>query len=77
MSTYKKPAEDKIRISLDVDKSHKERIDKLMKDAEINTLAELFRKSLRLYEMTRDLTKAGGKVFFENPDGSTVEIRFL
>lgn len=68
---------DTVRINLEVSPQVREQIKHLREQSSATTLAEVFRKSLALYEMVLDHTQDGGKLVLENENGDREVIRIL
>lgn len=66
-----------VRINLEVPSGVRDNIKELRVKSEASSLAEVFRRSLALYEMVLDHVKGGGKLVLEKEDGEREVIRIL
>ncbi len=66
-----------VRINLEVTPSVRDQIKALRVKSDASSLAEVFRRSLAVYEMVIDLQKQGGKFILESCDGERETIRIL
>lgn len=65
------------RLSIDIIPEAKEEIDRLRVKSRANTLSELFRRAMALYELVIDHQAAKGKIIFESADGKQETLRVL
>ena len=65
-----------VRLSLEMDKSVREALEKLRDDTKADTLAEVIRRSLAVYKMIWAEHEAGAKIIIRREDGD-VELMIL
>lgn len=66
-----------VRINLEVSPRVRDHIKELRKRSDAASLAEVFKKSLALYDLVLTSSAAGGKVVLESPSGEREVIRLL
>lgn len=66
-----------VRINLEVTLNVRDQIKALRIKSDASSLAEVFRRSLAVYEMVIDLQKQGGRFILENRDGERETIRIF
>jgi hypothetical protein len=66
-----------VRINLEVTPSVRDQIKALRVKSDASSLAEVFRRSLAVYEMVIDLQKQGGKFILESREGERETIRIM
>jgi hypothetical protein len=66
-----------VRINLEVSPHVRDHIKDLRKRSDAASLAEVFKKSLALYDLVLTFTSQGGKVVLESPSGEREVIRLL
>lgn len=66
-----------VRINLEVSPQVRDNIKDLRKRSDAASLAEVFKKSLALYDLVLTTTSNGGKVVLESPTGEREVIRLL
>lgn len=66
-----------VRINLEVSPHVRDHIKDLRKRSDAASLAEVFKKSLALYDLVLSVTSSGGKVVLESPQGDREVIRLL
>lgn len=65
------------RLNLDVAISTMKRIDRLRKATEAESITEVIRKALAVYDLIIERRKEGAKVYIQAPDGPPIEIEIL
>jgi hypothetical protein len=68
---------EKIRLSIDLNPEAKALLDEVQRKSQSNTLVEVFRKAIALYELVLDQQASKGKVVLENSDGTREVLRVL
>lgn len=66
-----------VRINLEVSPQVRDHIKELREKSQATSLAEVFRKSLAIYDMFLDHTSSGGKVVLESPNGEREVVRII
>lgn len=65
------------RLNLDVTISTIQRIERLRRATEAESITEVIRKALVVYDLIIKRRKDGVKVYFQRPDGPQTEIQIL
>lgn len=66
-----------VRINLEVTPAVREQIKALRVKSDAASLAEVFRRSLAIYDMIVDVQKDGGKFILENRNGDRETVRIF
>ena len=67
----------KIRLNLDLSPRAKERIEDLRTRSDAESLVEVVRRALALYDKLLTIDEKEGKIIFENPDGTQERLHIL
>lgn len=67
----------KARLNLELDSPTKERLDRLQTITEADSMTQVIRKALRIYEAVFNHNQRGGKVVFRAEDGTEETIVLL
>lgn len=67
----------KFRVQFDVVTEFVQKLDNLVELSEASSRAELFRKSINLFEIALHTIRNGGKIIFEDSNGDKKEVILL
>jgi len=68
---------EKIRVTFDLSADAKTQLEEVQTKSRSNTLTEVFRRAVALYELVLDAQADKRKILIENPDGSREVLRVL
>jgi uncharacterized secreted protein with C-terminal beta-propeller domain len=72
--TRPKHTEEKVRLNLDLPKSIRERIERVRTMIEADSLTEVVRRSISLFEALIEFKSEGARIIIRNKNGSEIEI---
>ncbi|WP_145211953.1 ribbon-helix-helix protein, CopG family [Gimesia alba] len=67
----------KVRINLELPKAVKDRVERLRKASEAESMSEVIRFSIAVYELLWSAQKDGSDIVIRNPDGTESELHLL
>lgn len=67
-------SKERVRLNLTVTPKVRDRLERLRKSSDSETLTEVVRRALTVYEETLSVRQAGGRVVFEHADGRTESV---
>lgn len=76
MSRYKR-TEPRVRLNLDFPETVRDRLERLRQDSEADSLKEVVRKAIALYERAIQTSNKGGQIILREEDGSETHLMML
>ncbi len=73
--TNKQTKDHRVRLNLTVTPRVRERLEKIQSESEAETLTEVVRRALAVYEDLLSVRRAGGRIIIESADGVVESLR--